>query len=80
VPGFYLIAIITSHSKQSATVIWLIVLLSLRLDDQLRIVRGMTMSLREREFVPPHAIGCEHTRIIIRHICQCGVSSSSTPR
>ncbi len=29
VPGFYLIAIITSHSKQSATVIWLIVLLSL---------------------------------------------------
>ncbi len=52
VPGFYLIAIVTSHSRQSATVIWLIVLLSVfGWMISSRIVRGMTMSLREREFV-----------------------------
>jgi glutathione transport system permease protein len=70
VPGFYLIAIITSHSKQSATVIWLIVLLSFfGWMISSRIVRGMTMSLREREFVAAaRYMGVSNTRIIIRHI------------
>ena len=70
VPGFYLIAIITSHSKQSATVIWLIVLLSFfGWMISSRIVRGMTMSLREREFVAAaRYMGVSNTRIIVRHI------------
>jgi peptide/nickel transport system permease protein len=70
VPGFYLIAIITSHSTQSATVIWLIVLLSIfGWMISSRIVRGMTMSLREREFVAAaRYMGVSNTRIIIRHI------------
>jgi peptide/nickel transport system permease protein len=70
VPGFYLIAIVTSHSKQSATVIWLIVLLSIfGWMISSRIVRGMTMSLREREFVvAARYMGVRNWRIIIRHI------------
>ncbi|MDT5210281.1 MAG: glutathione transport system permease protein, partial [Mycobacterium sp.] len=70
VPGFYLIAIVTSHSKQSATVIWLIVLLSIfGWMISSRIVRGMTMSLREREFVAAaRYMGVSNTRIIVRHI------------
>ena len=70
VPGFYLIAIVTSHSKQSATVIWLIVLLSFfGWMISSRIVRGMTMSLREREFVAAaRYMGVSNTRIIVRHI------------
>jgi peptide/nickel transport system permease protein len=70
VPGFYLIAIVTSHSKQSATVIWLIVLLSIfGWMISSRIVRGMTMSLREREFVSAaRYMGVSNTRIIVRHI------------
>jgi peptide/nickel transport system permease protein len=70
VPAFYLIAIVTSHSKQSATVIWLIVLLSIfGWMISSRIVRGMTMSLREREFVAAaRYMGVSNTRIIVRHI------------
>jgi peptide/nickel transport system permease protein len=70
VPGFYLIAIVTSHSKQSATVIWLIVLLSVfGWMISSRIVRGMTMSLREREFVSAaRYMGVSNTTIIVRHI------------
>ena len=70
VPGFYLIAIVTSHSRQSATVIWLIVLLSVfGWMISSRIVRGMTMSLREREFVAAaRYMGVSNTRIIVRHI------------
>jgi peptide/nickel transport system permease protein len=70
VPGFYLIAIVTSQSKQSATVIWLIVLLSIfGWMISSRIVRGMTMSLREREFVAAaRYMGVSNTRIIVRHI------------
>ncbi len=70
VPAFYLVAIVTSHSKQSATVIWLIVLLSLfGWMISSRVVRGMTMSLREREFVSAaRYMGVSNTRIIIRHI------------
>jgi peptide/nickel transport system permease protein len=70
VPSFYLIAIVTSHSRQSATVIWLIVLLAIfGWMISSRIVRGMTMSLREREFVPAaRYMGVSNTRIIVRHI------------
>jgi peptide/nickel transport system permease protein len=70
VPGFYLIAIVTSHSRQSATVIWLIVLLSIfGWMISSRIVRGMTMSLREREFVAAaRYMGVSNTRVIVRHI------------
>jgi peptide/nickel transport system permease protein len=70
VPAFYLIAIVTSHSTQSETVILLIVLLSLfGWMISSRIVRGMTMSLREREFVSAaRYMGVSNTRIIIRHI------------
>ena len=70
VPSFYLIAIVTSHSRQSATVIWLIVLLSFfGWMISSRIVRGMTMSMREREFVAAaRYMGVSNTRIIVRHI------------
>jgi peptide/nickel transport system permease protein len=70
VPSFYLIAIVTSHSRQSATVIWLIVLLSFfGWMISSRIVRGMTMSLREREFVAAaRYMGVSDTRVIVRHI------------
>jgi peptide/nickel transport system permease protein len=70
VPGFYLIAIVTSRSTQSATVIWLIVLLSIfGWMISSRIVRGMTMSMREREFVAAaRYMGVSNTRIIVRHI------------
>jgi peptide/nickel transport system permease protein len=70
VPSFYLVAIITSHSRQSATVIWLIVLLSFfGWMISSRIVRGMTMSLREREFVSAaRYMGVSDTRVIVRHI------------
>jgi peptide/nickel transport system permease protein len=70
VPSFYLVAIVTSHSRQSATVIWLIVLLSFfGWMISSRIVRGMTMSLREREFVSAaRYMGVSDTRVIVRHI------------
>jgi peptide/nickel transport system permease protein len=70
VPSFYLVAIITSQSRQSATVIWLIVLLSFfGWMISSRIVRGMTMSLREREFVAAaRYMGVSDTRVIVRHI------------
>ena len=70
VPSFYLIAIITPRTKQAGTVIWLIVLLSVfGWMISSRIVRGMTMSLREREFVSAaRYMGVSNTRIILRHI------------
>jgi peptide/nickel transport system permease protein len=70
VPSFYLVAIVTTHSRQSDTVIWLIVLLSFfGWMISSRIVRGMTMSLREREFVSAaRYMGVSNTRIIVRHI------------
>ena len=70
VPSFYLIAIVTPRTKQSGTVFWLIVLLSVfGWMISSRIVRGMTMSLREREFVAAaRYMGVSNTRIIVRHI------------
>ena len=70
VPSFILIAIVTPRTKQSARVFWLIVLLSVfSWMISSRIVRGMTMSLREREFVvAARYMGVSNWRIIVRHI------------
>jgi peptide/nickel transport system permease protein len=70
VPGFILIAIITPRTKQAGTVLWLILLLSVfGWMISSRVVRGMTMSLRDREFISAaRYMGVSNTRIIIRHI------------
>ncbi|GJF12072.1 ABC transporter permease [Mycolicibacterium cyprinidarum] len=70
VPSFILIAIVTPRTKQSGTILWLILLLSaFGWMISSRIVRGLTMSLREREFVvAARYMGVSHRRIIVRHI------------
>jgi len=70
VPSFILIAIVTPRLSQSDRVFWLIVLLSVfSWMISSRIVRGMTMSLREREFVSAaRYMGVRNWRIIVRHI------------
>ena len=70
VPSFLLIAIVTPRTRNRATssgssccwraFSWMI---------SSRMVRGMTMSLREREFVPAaRYMGVTNRRIIVRHI------------
>jgi peptide/nickel transport system permease protein len=70
VPSFILIAILTPITKGSGNVVLLIVLLAgFSWMVSSRMVRGLTMSLREREFV--HAaryMGVASRRIITRHI------------
>ncbi len=70
VPSFILIAIVTPRLSQSDRVFWLIVLLSaFSWMISSRIVRGMTLSLREREFVlAARYMGVSSGRIIVRHI------------
>jgi peptide/nickel transport system permease protein len=70
VPSFILIAIVTPRTKQSGSVLMLIVLLAgFSWMISSRIVRGMTMSLREREFVQAaRYMGVSSWRIIVRHI------------
>ena len=70
VPSFILIAIITPRSKNSANVALLIVLLAgFSWMVSSRMVRGLTMSLREREFVQAaRYMGVPSRRIITRHI------------
>lgn len=70
VPSFLLIAIVTPRIRESSSVLWLIVLLSaFSWMISSRIVRGMTMSLREREFVSAaRYMGVPNRRIIVRHI------------
>ena len=70
VPSFILIAIVTPRLSQSDRVLWLIVLLSVfSWMISSRIVRGMTMSLRVREFVvAARYMGVSNWRIIVRHI------------
>lgn len=70
VPSFILIAIVTPRTKQSGSVLTLIVLLAgFSWMISSRIVRGLTMSLREREFVQAaRYMGVADRRIIIRHI------------
>jgi peptide/nickel transport system permease protein len=70
VPSFILIAIVTPRLGQADRVVWLIVLFSLfSWMISSRIVRGMTMTLREREFVvAARYMGVRSWRIIVRHI------------
>jgi peptide/nickel transport system permease protein len=70
VPSFILIAIVTPSLGQAARVFWLIVLFSIfGWMISSRMVRGLTMSLREREFVTAaRYMGVSNTRIIVRHI------------
>lgn len=70
VPSFLLIAIVTPRTRESGSVLWLILLLSVfSWMISSRIVRGMTMSLREREFVvAARYMGVSNWRIIVRHI------------
>ena len=81
VPSFFLIAIVVPQPR--ATVIWLIVLLSIfSWMISSRIVRGMTMSLREREFVAAaRYMGVSHTASSSATSCRMSLPfSSSTPR
>ncbi len=68
VPSFLLIMIVVQRTK--GDIVWLIVLLSVfSWMISSRIVRGMTMSLREREFViAARYMGVSSWRIIVRHI------------
>jgi peptide/nickel transport system permease protein len=70
VPSFIVVAIVTPRLGPSDRVFWLIVLFSVfGWMISSRIVRGMTMSLREREFVvAARYMGVSNPRIIIRHI------------
>ncbi|WP_241473282.1 ABC transporter permease [Mycolicibacterium neoaurum] len=70
VPSFLLIAIVTPRTRESGSILWLIVLLAcFSWMISSRIVRGMTMSLREREFVAAaRYMGVSNWRIIVRHI------------
>ncbi|HUO37504.1 MAG TPA: ABC transporter permease, partial [Mycobacterium sp.] len=68
VPSFILIAIVTPRVK--GNIVWLIVLLgAFSWMISSRVVRGMTMSLRDREFVQAaRYMGVPNRRIIVRHI------------
>lgn len=70
VPSFILIAIVTPRTKQSNSVLWLIALLAaFGWMISSRMVRGLTMSLREREFVrAAKYMGVAAPRIIVNHI------------
>ena len=70
VPSFILIAIVTPRLGQSGRVFWLILLLpAFSWMISSRIVRGLTMSLREREFVTAaRYMGVSNWRIIVRHV------------
>jgi peptide/nickel transport system permease protein len=70
VPSFIIIMIVTPRLGSADRVFWLIVLFSVfGWMISSRIVRGMTMSLREREFVvAARYMGVRNWRIIIRHI------------
>ncbi|MDG4666291.1 ABC transporter permease [Mycobacterium sp. 236(2023)] len=70
IPGFLLIAIVTPRIRDSSTELWLILLLSaFSWMISARIVRGLTMSLREREFVTAaRYMGVSNWRIIVRHV------------
>ncbi|MDY6998232.1 MAG: ABC transporter permease [Actinomycetota bacterium] len=70
IPAFILIAIVTPQTRESGTILWLILLLAVfSWMISSRIVRGLTMSLREREFVvAARYMGVPSWRIIARHI------------
>jgi peptide/nickel transport system permease protein len=68
IPSFLLVTIVVQRTK--GDILWMIVLLSVfSWMISSRIVRGMTMSLREREFVvAARYMGVSNTRVILRHI------------
>ncbi|GFG51529.1 peptide ABC transporter permease [Mycolicibacterium agri] len=70
VPSFIVVAIVTPRLGAADRVFWLIILFSVfGWMISSRIVRGMTLSLREREFVvAARYMGVGGSRIIIRHI------------
>ncbi len=70
VPSFILIAIITPRTKNSANITLLIALLAgFSWMISSRMVRGLTMSLREREYVQAaRYMGVPNRQIIARHI------------
>jgi len=70
IPGFILIAIVTPRIRHESTVLWLVILLAaFSWMISSRMVRGLTMSLREREFVTAaRYMGVGNARIIARHI------------
>lgn len=70
VPSFIVIAIVTPRLGSADRVFWLILLFSVfGWMISSRIVRGMTMSLRDREFVvAARYMGVSNWRIIVRHI------------
>ena len=70
VPSFLLIAIVTPRTKQSNSILWLIVLLAaFGWMVSSRMVRGLTMGLREREFVrAARYMGVNSRQVILRHI------------
>jgi peptide/nickel transport system permease protein len=70
VPAFLLIAIVTTRTKQAGMIVWLIVLLAVfGWMISSRMVRGLTMGLRQREFVEAaRYMGVPSRRIIVRHI------------
>jgi len=70
IPGFILIAIVTPRIRHQSTVLWLVILLAaFSWMISSRMVRGLTMSLREREFVTAaRYMGVSDARIIARHI------------
>jgi peptide/nickel transport system permease protein len=70
IPGFLLIAIVSSRTKGSSNIFWLIALLAaFGWMVSSRMVRGLTMSLREREFIrAARYMGVSSRRIIVSHI------------
>jgi peptide/nickel transport system permease protein len=70
VPSFILIAIVTPRTKNSANIVFLILLLAgFSWMVSARMVRGLTMSLREREFIQAaRYMGVASRRIIMRHV------------
>jgi peptide/nickel transport system permease protein len=70
VPSFLLIAIVTPRTKQSNNIFWLVALLAVfGWMVSSRMVRGLTMSLREREFVrAARYMGVSSRRVITHHI------------
>ena len=70
VPGFLLIMILTPRTKSSGNVLVLVLLLSVfGWMVSSRMVRGMTMSLREREFIrAARYMGVSSRRIITHHV------------
>jgi peptide/nickel transport system permease protein len=70
VPSFILIAIVTPRTKNSASIVFLILLLAgFSWMVSARMVRGLTMSLRDREFIQAaRYMGVTSRRIIMRHV------------